>query len=318
MKNKKAFEMNFAWIFAIVVGAAIIFLAIFAAVKLIGTERKAQNAQLGSDFETILSPVETTLEVSSSFPPISFPSKTRIYNDCKTQGNFGVQEIGTSISSTIGEKWVKPNNPDRFFNKYLFSSSVIEGKKIFVFTERFDMPYKVADLIFIIGEKEKYCFVNSPIEVRNEITALGIQNINVTDSPAKCSKNSTIVCFASSGCDIDININSKSVKRIAQKTVYYDDTFGNSLLFGAILAEPAVYECQLTRLMKRSSSLALIYSSKSAFLQASDCGSSTLQALLNSYSALALSLNNSLDIRRIAGNAQMIEEENKHLACQLF
>ena len=131
MKGKHGFEFSFGWIFAIVVGAAILSLAIYAAVKIVGQERDIQQTIAGKEIGIILSPIETSLEGSKA-SYITFPVRTRVFNDCDNVGFFGTQKISTSIESGIGKQWVKPSTQSRFYNKYLFSSSTVEGKTAIV------------------------------------------------------------------------------------------------------------------------------------------------------------------------------------------
>jgi len=66
IKNKRAFEFSFSWLFAIIMGAVIIFLAIYAANKFIGTERAKQDTELGKELGIILLPIETGLETAKT------------------------------------------------------------------------------------------------------------------------------------------------------------------------------------------------------------------------------------------------------------
>src|SRR3989344_4839052 len=125
--NKRGFEFSFAWTFSLLVGAAILFLAIYAAVKLIGSERAVQETETAKQLEIILTPVETGYEEGKSASPIVFPSETRIYNDCDLETKFGEQSIRTAIK--INNKWQEEGFPVKSFNKYIFSNSVIQSKE---------------------------------------------------------------------------------------------------------------------------------------------------------------------------------------------
>ena len=82
MRGKKGVEFSFGWLFALIVGAAIIFLAIYAAIKLVGTEREVLEAGIAKELGIILTPVETGLEEGKVVGPIKFASETRVYNNC--------------------------------------------------------------------------------------------------------------------------------------------------------------------------------------------------------------------------------------------
>ncbi len=58
-KNQKAqFQISFAWLFAIIVGAFILFLAIYAAVKVINIGESATSAITGKEISILLNPLE--------------------------------------------------------------------------------------------------------------------------------------------------------------------------------------------------------------------------------------------------------------------
>ncbi len=314
MMNKKGFEFTFAWIFAIIVGAVIMFLAVYATYSLISTERSISDTEAAKQFGIILTPVETNLE-SSKITPIKFNEETRIYNRCRTEGNFGVQEIGVSLKSGFGKTWQEPKILSSFYNKYIFSSETITGKGAFVFAKQFNFPFKIGDLIIILGE-DKYCFVNPPNDIEEEIGNFketgSFNNINITLSINECSKDSKKVCFGSLGCDIDVSLASKSVRKNNQ-VVFYED----SLIYGAIFSDPQIYECQVKRLMKRTAELSLIYALKSENLAVKGC-SSNLKADLIAYTNKTLMLNNSLDLGAINFDAKDLGGKNDLLLCRLF
>ena len=157
--NKKALEFSFSWIFAIIVGAVIIFLAVYASTEFIKTEKTKQDTVLGKQLGIILTPIETNLE-TGKITKISIPEETRIYNECKSsQGTFGTQKISLA-TKLLNDEWGKPGFPSTFNNKYIFSQDVIEGKEYFDFVKPFNMPFKIADLIYLWPSDENFCFVN--------------------------------------------------------------------------------------------------------------------------------------------------------------
>ncbi len=318
MMNKKAFEFSFAWLFAIIVGAVIIFLAVYASTKLIKTQRTIQDTELGKELGIILNPIETSFETGKA-QKISFPFQTRIFNDCKTISTFGLQKLSTSTKSQVGE-WQSSGEQSTFYNKYLFSENVIEGKDYIVFSKPFEMPFKIADLIYIWPETERYCLVNPPREIEDEINDLKLETINIASKQSECPAEAKKVCFISSGCDIDITLDTSaskikgSAKKKALDRVYFESP---ALLYGAIFASPSLYECQVTRLMKRASELSWLYYSKTSFLSSKGC-SSNLEADLLSYANQTFSINSSSQLRSIAFNSENIGRKNNELNCQLF
>lgn len=316
MKNKKGFEFSFGWLFALIVGAVIIFLAIYAAIRLVTTERTTQDTETAKQLELILTPLETGSETGKSATPIVLSSATRIYNNCTNLGNFGEQKIAIATSSGIGGKWQEPGFFVTSYNKYLFSSDVTEGKEVYVFSKPFNMPFKVANLLFLWSES--YCFVNPPGEIEDDINDLNLRKINTTSSVTMCDKKSKKVCFYTQepACDIIVNPSLKSVTNKNKQTVFYED----SLIYGAIFSQEDIYECQVKRLMKRASEVALLYNAKSESVasRASGC-SSELQGDLMTYAAITAQTNSSSELTEVYFLAQELENKNKRMsACKLW
>ena len=310
--NKGGFEFSFGWLFAIIVGAAIIFLAVYAAVKLVETEKTAMNLESAKQLDIILTPVETGFEEGKAVPPIVFPTESRIYNNCTNEGNFGEQLIAVVSSSGIGQKWPAPGAPLISYNKYIFSEPIIQGKEINAFPKSFDMPFKVADIIVLWADK--YCFINAPNEIRDEIMSLNLRNINTTDSITLCARNSKKVCFYSelSGCNIIVNPEQRTVEKNG-KIVHYE----GGLVYGAIFSDPLLYECQVKRLMKRASEISMLYFAKSQMIATespSGC-SANLQPGLTMYANRAARLNNSDELGGIAFEANDLKNKNEDMSC---
>lgn len=313
--NKRGFEFSFGWLFALIVGAAILFLAIYAAVKLVGTEKGAQETEAAKQLEIILTPVETGFEEGKAVPPIVFPAETRIYNNCTTRGNFGEQSIRISTNLQIGGK-AEEGLPVTSFNKYIFSPAIIQGREVYALSKPFMMPFKVANLLFMWNER--YCFVSPPMEIAEEVNALNLKNINTTDNLNSCDSRAKKVCFYTDveRCDVVVNPIQKSVFKKG-KMVFYE----GSLIYGAIFSEPEVYECQVKRLMKRTSELALLYNAKSEIIASKGGGcSSDLQIPLQTLAAAGAQINNSQELSsRIYFLAADLKERNNNIQqCKIW
>jgi hypothetical protein len=316
IRNKKGFEFSFGWLFAIIVGAIIIFLAIFAATRFVQTSRVQQDTFLGKELGIILNPLETSLE-SGKLTPIALPLETKIFNDCNTRGTFGTQRISAATKSGIGSPWESPGTPSSFKNKYLFTEKIIEGKNYFAFSKPLKMPFKIADLIFLLPDKQIYCFINPPNDLESELTNLQIPNVEITSSLEDCPTSSNKICFELSNrkCDAEISISGKTVRKgLTTKTLYYES---NTLLFAAIFSDPEIYECHLKRLMNRASELSWLYFSKSSFLTPKGC-SSNLEADLALYADQSFSFESSQDIIPIFQNSENLRRRNNELSCKLF
>ena len=62
MINKRGIEFGFVWIFAILVGAVILGLAVFATSQFIKTERDVGDSFVGKKIGILLNPLETGIE----------------------------------------------------------------------------------------------------------------------------------------------------------------------------------------------------------------------------------------------------------------
>lgn len=327
--NKRGYEFSFSWIFAIIIGAVVIFIAIYITTQVIDTQRSGQQAVRGKELGTILIPLETNLEQAKS-ATISVPNPTKILNDCSTDTTFGTQKIGTYIKSNIGGEWRKTNDTvkSEFHNKYLFSSAEVYGEKNFyVLSKPFKFPYKISDLMIVWPDTQKYCFVNAWDDVKHELKDdLKLQNIEFQNDKGSCSQESTItVCFTSDpSCDIRVIIAGSGKQVIhGSETLIYEDSFDDNdkyaLLYAAIFSDPQIYRCQVTRIMQRASQLATLYSKKSDFITQKGCRSSPLlPAALNAYKTKISSSINNFNLKSIAEEAKSLEEKNAALNCRLF
>ncbi len=314
MKNKKAFEMSFAWIFSIIAGIAILFIAIYATTQFIETRKYEMDIQTALKMAILLDPLETSLESGKS-SIISFSSETRIYNDkCYTYGNFGEQSIGISEKSGVGKQWPEPAYGKPQYNKYIFSNSVEEGKEFSVFTKPFNMPFKVSDLIFLPGKK--YCFVHAPNDIKDELESLNLKNLHFTDKKSNCSQESKTVCFSTSGCKINVYGNdyefSSGFVSKEGKSLYYT----GPLIYAAIFSSPEVYECNVKRLMLRLANLCLVYKDEIKILESKGC-SSLLDSHLSEMISLT-NLNSSQNLLLIQEKADEIEQINNAAVCKVF
>lgn len=303
--NKGYLQISFAWLFAIIVGAFILFLGIYFAVKLIKTEQTIQDAKTGKEIGILLNPLETSFESGKS-SSLSFPAETRIYNKCNNKGIFGRQII--QISQKSFNKWAETDIDVGFSNKYIFSEEYVEGKKFYVFSKPLYFPFKVSDLIYITPESERYCFINSPEEIEDEILLLNQNNLKIKD----CLTTDVRVCFQeSAGCDIVVDYDSKWVKKDGNRVYFEED----ALMYAAIFADKEVYECQVKRLMQRVDQLSLLYKDKATFVSQVGCDSNlnllTLSNIANSFSS-------SSELSSISTVVENIKDKNDYADCRLW
>ncbi len=252
--KKGALQISFGWLFAIIVGAFIIFLAIFGLTKFMNTEQGAIDAKTSSEIGILLNPLETSFE-SAKTTSFSLPAESRINNDCSKTGTFGQQLI--SVSQKSFNKWSETNLDVSFQNKHIFSSGIVEGKNFYVFSKPFEFPFKVSDLIYMTSSKETYCFDVSG-DIEDEIETLDQANLLIGED---CLEDSVGVCDSG---DCDIRIYSNYVKK-GDDELYFET---DALMYAAIFADAEVYECQLSRLMQRVEKLSEIYIDKARSVNA--------------------------------------------------
>jgi hypothetical protein len=305
MKSKKAMQLPFAWIFASLVGAFILFMAIYIAVKMINTGEEEADLKTGTEIGILLNPLETSFQDSQK-TYFSLSAETRIYPGCSESGTFGEQTI--KISQLSFKKWTDTNLKTSFQNKYIFSRNYSEGKKFYLFSKPFEMPFKVADLVYLSSSNEKYCFMDAPENIKEELDGLGQENI----ATKNCSANSIKVCFSSSeGCDIKVDYSGKVVVKKADR-LYFE---GDSLMYAAIFSDKAIYECQLNRLMKRTAQLSALYRDKASLVSKEDCNSNLDLAIL---SASASNLGDSSGLIVVNNIAEEIKQQNDVADCKLW
>ena len=300
--KKSGLQISFTWLFAVVAGGFILFLAIFMTSKLIGTEQTAQDAKTGKEIGVLLNPLETGFESAKS-TSMDLPVETRITTNCKSGGNFGKQVINLSQKS-FG-KWTETNTKVEFMNKYVFSENP-EGKTFYIFAKPFEFPFKVADLIYMTSSKKQYCFIGAPEDIKDEIEYLNQQNLVI----GNCATDSIKICFSGS-CDIEVNYNLGYVDKDGDRSYFK----GDALMYAAIFSEKSVYECQLKRLMQRVESLALLYRDKASFVSNRGCYSELdLTGLENA----ARSLSSSANLNTINSIVEDIDYKNKFAECRLW
>lgn len=321
--NKRGFEFSFVWLFSLVVGAVIIFLAIYAATKLIGSNEYEINTKTAADLRNILNPLGTSFEDSKS-EKIELIKDTRVYITCNSEkGNFGENRISLSEKSSFND-WSELGSDITIENQYLFAENVIQGEKVYFIIVPFEMPYKIADVMSVFSQK--YCFVNTPEEIKKELESLkgNVLPFNFTNSPSKCKDNSISVCFQSSGCDVNVKgtCTDRECKGELYKNGFIEKNntqiyYSNGLLYGAVFSSPENYQCNVKRLVRKLGYVSEVYSEKSR-LSANRCNTG-LQPDTIFLSKLAENYKDLNDLRLIEAQAEIIDSKNKALGeCNLY
>ena len=306
--SKKGYlQIPFAWIFAIIVGVFILFLAIYGVTKLINVSQYELDTKTAKNLGVLLNPLETSFETGKT-TSLTLSAETRIYNKCDNNGVFGNQII--QVSQKSFNKWPEPAGKISFPNKYIFSGEYVEGKKFHIFSKPFDFPFKVADVIYITSSLKEYCFLDAPEDIEDEVSTLNQKNILLDD----CPDNSINVCFSGgTNCDVDVNYNIGEVKKDGEK-VYFE---GDALMYAAIFADKEIYECQLKRLMQRTGHLASLYRDKAVFISQTVGCHSNLNLL--GLKDLANNLESSINLGSVNYLVEDIQNKNDaHGECKLW
>ena len=319
LKEKRAMEFGFSWIFAIIAGAVILFLAIYGASQIINISKSTQYGEAAKSLSILYEPLQGVAD--AQLQVIKFNKETRIVSDCYTpdvSNFFGRQTIAVTEKSGFGQKWAKAGPEISIYNKFIFADRQEQGKEMYVFSKPLYLGFKVSDLIMSVSLSEDYCFVSAPNFVLDEIQALGFRNINFTNNLLICEQDSEKICFGfnSPGCESgvfgDVDFTKGTIIKQG-KTVAY----AGNLLYAGIFSSPEIYECNVNRLSKKSLALAYVYDKKVDLVKSKDCNSLIANYLKVMGFGLA-NLERSSDLIPIYNVALQMDEQNKKAECQIY
>lgn len=294
-----------------IVGAIILFFAFY----FIGTNLGNQGLvkKLGA---------ETTLDILwdpfSSFGSLGataskeFVLKTRekINFDCSTEGDFGYNSITILTNPESGI------NPKVIYDKYIFSEKYLQGAGFQVISKPFEMPWRIADLVFFIPKNETFCFKGMN-EVKREFgpqdTGMNISNFEFPDFGEECTPGAISIC-ESGDCDIEIDFSNNKIRK-GGESVYFA---GDSLMYAAIFSDPEIYKCNLVRLAKRIKLQTEIYSGKAVALNSRGCDVSFSPVSLENSADLVIQNNGARDsIIQLNSAAESLSAQN-YGSCNVF
>lgn len=315
MKNKAQLNMSFAWIFAIVVGAFIIFLVVFGISKFVNLQKTQQSAETAKEIDVLLNPLETGFE-TGQIVLISAPLETRIFAQCSEpigSETFGKQRIRT-FQKSLDNRWTETSIDVPSRNKYIFAEYPTQGKNFVAFSKPFefpseresDFPFKVTDLVYLISKDDNYCFIEAPEEIEKELGSLQnnsrIENFYFVD----CPEGSKKVCFDSgSDCYAKVDYDFGTVEKDSETVNFETD----ALMYAAIFSEPDEYECQLKRIMSRAEQLVTIYLEKSDIEKNIGC-SGELESELIVFGSLLNSYESSEELYILINQAKELNAQN--------
>lgn len=137
MMNKKAFEMQFNWIFVLVAGAAILLFFTAVVVKQKSVSETSTKATVLKSIEAII----TGASVSTDTTNIIGIPNSNIEVGC---GRVSVGAVSKQFQSLI-----------------LYAPSVIKGDKLITQTLAFNAPYRATNLLFVTSPQLRYTLIGN-------------------------------------------------------------------------------------------------------------------------------------------------------------
>jgi hypothetical protein len=313
IKNKKGIAMSFNWIFAILAGGFILFLAVFSAGKFIRTSEQTLYTETAASLISLFDPLETGL-ASGKAHEIGFKKKSKIFFDCEENLNppFGKQTISFS-EQTFSDEYGERGQRVSIKNKYIFAEDVVEGDDVYIFSKPFFMPFKVTDLVMVTSQDTDYCFYDSPDDIRESLEGLNMRNIIFMNETNKCE--GVDVCFGTSKTSCEVKVIEDQgylIKRESGKRVYYQ----GDLIYGAIFSSPTMYECNVKRIKVKFDELAKIYLEKIGIIERKDC----ISNLGGKLSVMLGGIEDSRALIGLFGLAEDVDSVNRQAksGCQLY
>lgn len=302
--------MGFNWIFAIVAGVIILLIAIYAASQFIVTQEEVLYTETAAKLISLLDPLETGL-ASGKSTEIGFQKQTRLFFDCNEIQNepFGWQGISFT-EKTFGEEFGEVGGRVAIRDKYVFAESMLEGKRVVLFSKPFFMPFKISDLVIIMSDD--YCVYNAPDEFKEDVQDLNLNNVKFPNASEECKGRE--ICFESKHCEVYVNTKDNYVQR-EEKKLYYE----GDLIYAAVFSSSEIYECNIKRLMNKLNELSDIYFDKITIIERKECKSNT-GPKLTALKAGASSLKDSRDIIALYTLSEEIDSINEGVrsGCRLY
>lgn len=325
-EEKKGIAMSFEWIFAMLIGGIILFIAIYAVVNLLITGQQKTNTQTAAQLEGYLSPYETG-QGSGISDEIHFASQSKLlFEECEANDNkpFGVQSF--AFTEKMFGKYGEESVPIEIKSKYIFANESVEGKDFYFVSVPYFMGYKVSDLIFIYSGK--YCFIEAPEEIHDNVENFRLKNINFSDDInckgiKVCFNNNNKECNIKvsglcPGCESDYE--SGTVEKFDNNgKLLSTNYYSGNLLYAGIFSSDKIYECNVKRLMSKFNELGKVYLDKIKIMEIKGC-SSNIQLTLFNVMQMANSLQDSKGLIGLDTQIKDIEKINEAASegCRLF
>ena len=269
MRNKKAFEIQFNWIFVLIAGAAILIFFASIIVKQKNLNQSSINIEMLKQMENIISGASVSTD---TVVPLDIP-------------NFEIKISCNKVS--IG------SSSSQYQNLILFAPSPIKGSRLITQTLAFQEPYRSANLLFITSTQVKYILIGSDEtfkEINKTLPAeLDKEAFDAYDSSKIRNTNNYKIKFVFFNANIpsslpaslgdipdnditaikingDIGKGSIDFYRKNGKSLVLKENsayLGESPIIAAIYAErPEFYRCNMNNVFSKNSLVAKVYKGK--------------------------------------------------------
>ena len=275
MKNKKAFEIQFNWIFVLIAGAAILIFFASIIIKQKSITQSSTNIEMLKQMESIISGASVSTD---TIVPLEIP-------------NFDIKVSCNKVS--IGY------SSSQYQNLILFAPSLIKGNKLVSQSMAFREPYRSTNLLFITSTQVKYILIGrddifkeinrtlpaeldkgtfelyDPSKIRNTNNykiKFVFFNVNVPSSLPTSLENipdSDVTAIKITG-DIEKGVigfykKSGNSFTLSESSAY----IGKSSMIAAIYAEnQEMYTCNMNNVFSRNSLVTKVYQGKTRNLMA--------------------------------------------------
>jgi len=323
MKGKKAFELQFNWIFVLVAGAAILLFFATVVIKQKSISEASTKTTVLKSIDAIITGASVTIDTTK----IESIPYSQIDVECNRVSIGGISR--------------------QYQNLILFSPASIRGSKFVWQTDAFGVPYRTTNFLFITSQEVRYIIIggNSLAKAINKSMPLSLNKEFYTALPEIKNSNDYAVRFIVFGDIIafpaslqkmpDSDVTMLKISGDANKGEldFYQKSGnswmlkGNSFYIGkpSLLAAAytdafGVYQCNMQNVFSRMKLVTKIYSEKvnellksASSIKQSSCGqfySSALAAINKIYSAS--SNFNKESVETITDSAKSLADENRN------
>lgn len=329
--SKRAQMPAFGWVFAIIIGIMILFLAGYLIGKMIRTNEYESEVEMARGFDIILNPFASIGGIGpvSMGKTVRLAQETALEFSCDDTG-LGSQGLMLKTKSSFGG-WGDLTEEMSIYDKYIYSENA-QGKNFYILSKSFELPFRIDELIYIVSDD--YCFINAPEKMNEQFENLNMPKIKFDADDCE-GKN---VCFGidQDYCDVAVegsecedeffcdNIYEHgSVKKKGERDTFYFAT--DAMLYAAIFSDYYTYDCNFNRLMNRLDLLCDIYKEKIGKMNP-ECNADSINNELAKLKADVQELKELIKTGNDAGSmaeqlysdAEMLGEANSDADCSVF